>query len=203
MKIVAITAGMGNPSTARTLSEVITQKLQDGHDFGDNNAFDSKTATVIIHELREYAVGIMHAMTGGFSNPELQKVINDVADADILVAITPVYKASMSGLFKSFFDILDENILEDKTVILGATGGSDRHSLVIDYAMRPMFSYMRARVMHTGIYASPGDWGNIGLTRRIEQVADEALNNGKPMFSRKEKAMETMDFEDMLANLKN
>ncbi len=196
MKIVAITAGMGTPSTARSLSEIITKKIKEKYENRDGEAI------VVIHELREHAIGITNAMTGGFSNPDLQKVINDVDDADILVAITPVYKTSMSGLFKSFFDILDENILEDKTVILGATGGSDRHSLVIDYAMRPVFSYMRARVMHTGIYASPGDWGDTGFTRRVEQVADEALSNGQATFGRKTESMKTMDFEDLLANIK-
>ena len=79
-------------------------------------------------------------------------------------------------MFKSFFDVLDPKFLDGMPVLFGATGGSSRHSLVLDMAIRPLFSYLRANTMPTAIYASPEDWGTAGtqsLERRIGQGAGE------------------------------
>ena len=61
-----------------------------------------------------------------------------------MVAVTPAFNASFSGLFKSFFDVLPEETLTDMPVMIAATGGTERHSLVLEHAMRPLFSYLHA-----------------------------------------------------------
>lgn len=98
-----------------------------------------------------------------------------MAGADALIVVTPVFSASYSGLFKSFFDVLDKDALAGKPVLIAATGGSARHSLVLDHALRPLFSYLRAVVVPTGVYAASEDWGAEGLDGRIERAAGELV----------------------------
>jgi FMN reductase len=84
-----------------------------------------------------------------------------------------VFSASYSGLFKSFFDVLDKDALTGKPVLIAATGGTARHSLVLEHALRPLFAYLRAVVVPTGVYAASEDWGGEGLAGRIERAAGE------------------------------
>lgn len=74
--------------------------------------------------------------------------------------MTPIFSASYSGLFKSFMDVIDPTALAGAPVLIGATGGTERHSLALDYAMRPLFTYLHAVVVPTGVYASSSDWGS-------------------------------------------
>jgi len=132
--IVVITGGLGNPSSTSLL----------GHQIGESVATELASvgvqADVINVELREYAHDIVNNMLTGFAPPQLQKIIDAVVASDVLVAVTPVFSASVSGLFKSFIDILDPRSLDGKPVVLAATAGSQRHQLAVDYAMRPIFS---------------------------------------------------------------
>jgi FMN reductase len=89
-----------------------------------------------------------------------------------------VFTASYSGLFKSFVDVLDEDALTGKPVLLGATAGTARHSLVLEHAMRPLFSHLRAATVPTAVFAAPEDWaggvdGVAPLDRRITRAAGE------------------------------
>ena len=152
-RIVVVTAGLGVPSSSRMLADQLGEAARQALETSGS------AASVSTFELREYAVDIANNMVTGYAPPKLEALINEVVDADALVAVTPVFTASMSGLFKSFFDVLDNTSLDGKPVLLGATGGSARHSMVLDFALRPMFSYLRARVAPTGVYAAPGDWG--------------------------------------------
>jgi FMN reductase len=98
-----------------------------------------------------------------------------VAGADGLIAVTPTFKASYSGLIKTFFDVLEDAALADKPVLIGATGGSARHSLVLEHALRPMFTFMRAVTVPTSVFAATDDWGasdaDTTLGARIERGA--------------------------------
>ena len=166
VKIVAISAGLGEPSTTRMLADRIA-------DAARANLGDASVETV---SLRELAHDITDATLTGFASPRLQQVIDQVMAADALIAVTPIFKASYTGLFKSFFDALEADALIGKPVILAATGGTARHSLAIDFAMRPLFAYLQAFVVPTGIFASPHDWGTEGknaLTTRIDRAAAE------------------------------
>lgn len=169
VRIVAISAGLSEPSTTRMLAERIGEATQ--KQLGD--------ASVETVTLREFAHDIVDATLTGFASPRLQHVHDEVMAADGLIAVTPIFKASYTGLFKSFFDALEADALIGKPVILAATGGTVRHSLAIDFAMRPVFAYMQALIVPTGIFASPRDWGTEGknaLAARIDRAAAELAN---------------------------
>lgn len=152
--IVVISGGLGVPSTSRMLGDRIAEASSEAI------AKLGGSANVQVIELREYAGDIANNMVSRYASPRLQDVIDQVTEADALIAVSPVFTASVSGLFKSFLDILDPASLEGMPVIVAATGGSARHCLVLDYVMRPIFSYLKADLMPTGVFAAPEDWGN-------------------------------------------
>jgi FMN reductase len=110
-------------------------------------------------------------MLTGFPPAALRDALDAVAGADALIAVTPVFNASYSGLFKSFFDVLDRDALADKPVLIAATGGTARHSLALEHALRPMFAYLRAVTVPTSVFAASEDWG--GESRGGEGPAGE------------------------------
>ncbi|MCQ1947520.1 MULTISPECIES: FMN reductase [unclassified Arthrobacter] len=198
-RIVVVSGGLGVPSSSRMLADALaaaTKTEIEGLGL---------SAGVSTFELREYAVDIANNMVTGYAAPRLDAAINELIAADALVAVTPVFTASMSGLFKSFFDVIDNTALDGKPVLLGATGGSARHSMVLDYSLRPMFSYLRARVAPTAVYAAPGDWGTgetgTGtLDQRVRRAAGElvALLGDAPVQKRRDPA-QSLPFEELLA----
>lgn len=152
VKLAVISAGLGDPSSTRLLADRLysaTQAALQPHD----------SATGLVIELRTVGRGIVDAMLTGFGPPELQAIFDAVADVDGLIAVTPAFNASFSGLFKSFFDVLPEEFLAQMPVLIAATGGTERHSLVLEHAMRPMFSYLHAVVSPTAVYAATDDFG--------------------------------------------
>ncbi|MFE5211332.1 FMN reductase [Streptomyces sp. NPDC056600] len=162
MKLVVVSAGLSVPSSTRLLADRLAQATA-----------DRTGAEVTVVELRDLAVEIAHNFTNGFAGRELAAAQEAVAAADGLVVVTPVFSASYSGLFKAFFDVLDQDALDGKPVLIAATGGSARHSLVLDHALRPLFSYLRAVVVPTGVYAASEDWGAEGLQERITRAAGQ------------------------------
>ena len=166
-RIIVVTAGLGTPSSSRLLADMLAENtVRQLHSRG-------LEATVETIELRNYAVDIANTMVTFFPTPRLAEVIDAVTEADALIAVTPVFTASMSGLFKSFFDVLDNKALIGKPMLIGATGGSARHSMVLDHAMRPMFTYLRAALTPTGVFAAPEDWGG----GSVGDGQDTALNS--------------------------
>lgn len=168
--VVVISAGLGVPSSTRMLADQISADVQ------QRLSAAGADPVIDVIDLRDYATDIANNMVSGYAGPALAEVIKRVEAADAMIAVTPTFSASYSGLFKSFFDVLDPKFLDGMPVVFGATGGSSRHSLVLDMAIRPLFSYLRAHTMPTAIYASPEDWGGSGtntLERRIGQAAAE------------------------------
>ncbi|WP_329365618.1 FMN reductase [Streptomyces sp. NBC_01483] len=162
MKLVVVSAGLSVPSSTRLLADRLAA------------ATDRHTPVdVQIVELRDLAVEIAHNFTSGFPGRALSAALEAVAGADGLIVVTPVFSASYSGLFKSFFDVLDQDALTGKPVLIAATGGSARHSLVLEHALRPLFAYLRAVVVPTAVYAASEDWGAEGLAERIDRAAGE------------------------------
>ena len=108
-------------------------------------------------------------------------VVESIRTADAVIAVTPVFNVGPSGLFKSFFDAMDIEIWKDKPVLLGATAGTPRHSLAIDYAIRPMFAYLKAQVVPTSVFAASADFGagaegqqdQAPLASRVRRAAGE------------------------------
>lgn len=167
LRLVVVSAGTGNPSSTRLLSDRIAQKTLDLLREAE------APASVSVVELGPLAVEIARATVSGVPGEQLRAAIEQVAAADALLAATPVYKAGISGLFKSFVDLLDDDLLVARPVLLAATAGSARHALVIDDQMRPLFAYMRALTLPTSLFATPEDWGASELGERIERAATE------------------------------
>ncbi|MGW0945036.1 FMN reductase [Streptomyces sp. NPDC002623] len=172
MKLVVVSAGLSVPSSTRLLADRLAA------------ATAGRTqAEVEVVELRDLAVEIAHNFTSGFPGRKLAAALEAVTAADGLIVVTPVFSASYSGLFKSFFDVLDPDALAGKPVLIAATGGSARHSLVLEHALRPLFSYLRAVVVPTAVYAASEDWGAEGLPDRIERAAGELAAQMTPSAS--------------------
>jgi len=162
MKLVVVSAGLSVPSSTRLLGDRLAAAVG-----------RQVPAEVQVVELRDLAVEIAHNFTSGFPGRNLSAALDAVTGADGLIVVTPVFSASYSGLFKSFFDVLDKDALAGKPVLIAATGGTARHSLVLEHALRPLFAYLRAVVVPTGVYAASEDWGAEGLDDRIERAAGE------------------------------
>ncbi|MEU1528627.1 FMN reductase [Streptomyces fagopyri] len=170
--IAVVSAGLRQPSSTLLLAERLTVATR--------GALERLGAEADVEsvELRDYGHDLLNNMITGYPSEKLRPVLDTVARADGLIAVTPTFSASYSGLFKMFFDVLDEGVLEDKPVLMAATGGTARHSLVLDHEMRPLFSYLRAAVLTTGVFAAPEDWGSgqasaVSLARRTERAAGE------------------------------
>ena len=171
-RIAVVSAGLSNPSSTRMLADRLaaeTVKALAARDI---------QASVDVIELRDYAHDITNNLLTGFAPPALETAINTVVSADALIAVTPIFSTSYSGLFKSFIDVLDPDALTGKPVLIGANAGTARHSLAIDYAIRPLFAYLHADAVSTGVFAASSDWGGNGddvapLAKRVEKGAKE------------------------------
>jgi FMN reductase len=166
-RLTVVSAGISETSSTRMLADRLAQRTIDLlRDMGH-------PAVVRVVELAPLAVYIARAAVNGPVSDELQAAIEKIAQADAIIAATPVYKAGISGLFKSFVDVLDNDLLIAKPVLLAASAGSSRHALVVDEQMRPLFAYMRALALPTSVFAAPEDWGDAELGERILRAATE------------------------------
>lgn len=193
--LAVVSAGLTEPSSTRLLADRLAAAVGGQVD-----------VDVHVVELRELATDIANNLVTGFASPRLRAEIDAVTEADGLVAATPIFTASYSGLFKSFFDVLDRDALVGKPVLIAATGGTARHSLALEHALRPMFTYLRAIVVPTAVYAASEDWASSGqddLAHRIARAAGELaeLVEGRPPAVRPaEEAV--IPFEQQLAALR-
>ena len=200
-RLIVLSAGLGVPSSSRLLADQLAAAA------GRRLTAGGYEVVVDVVELRDLAVDIANNFVTGYAAPRLAEVIAGVEASDGIIAVTPVFSASYSGLFKSFFDVLDPKSLDGKAVLLGATGGTDRHQMVLDYALRPLFSYLRARTAATGVFAGPQDWGTTeeggsSLADRIERAAAEfTLLLDGPQPGRKPVPLESLPFEQLLAGI--
>ena len=193
MKLVVVSAGLSVPSSTRLLADRLAAATT-----------GRTSAQVEVVELRDLAVEIAHHLTNGFPGRRLAAALDAVTGADGLIVVTPVFSASYSGLFKSFFDVLDKDALAGKPVLIAATGGTARHSLVLEHALRPLFAHLRAVVAPTGVYAASEDWGAEGLPERIERAAGElaALMARLPAARPAQDDLAVTPFEEQLAALR-
>jgi FMN reductase len=178
--IAVLSAGLSNPSSTRLLADRLA-----GATVAALRA-RGEDATVEVVELRGHARDLADNLTTGFANESLQAAVDTVVGADAVIAVTPVFSASYSGLFKTFVDVLDKDALRGTPVLLGATAGTARHSLVVEYAMRPLFAYLQAVPVPTGVFAAAEDWaggGDRALIDRIDRAAGELADSltGRPV----------------------
>jgi FMN reductase len=168
-RLVVVSAGTSDPSSTRLLADRTAQRVT------ELAATRGYTVTVSTIDLREISTDISTALVSQLVTPKLQRAITALGDADGIIAAAPVYKAAPSGLFTSFFDALDNDLLIGKPVVLAATAGTARHALVADDQMRPMFAYLRTMTAPTSLFAAPEDWSDPALNKRIDRAAVELV----------------------------
>ncbi|MBM0124507.1 FMN reductase [Pimelobacter simplex] len=169
-RIVVVSAGLSVPSSTKLLADKLGEAVE--------RAVGARGQEVDVQhvELRPLAHALADHLLTGFATGELAQAIEAVRHADGLVVVTPVFSASYSGLFKTFFDVLESGMLDGKPVVIAATAGTARHSLVLDHALRPLFAYLRAVVVPTGVFAASEDFGATddgSLDKRVERAAGE------------------------------
>jgi FMN reductase len=196
--LVVISAGLSQPSSTRLLADQLSAAAVGAAAERDIHL------DVRVIELRDVAHDIANHLLTGFPPAALKDALAAVSAADALIAVSPIFSASYSGLFKSFFDVLDKDALADKPVLIGATAGTARHSLALDHALRPLFAYLRAVVVPTSVFAASDDWGadsadgllRSRITRAAAELARE-LDHRAPAQVIDPFAL-TVDFEDLL-----
>ncbi|MGO8101298.1 FMN reductase [Rhizobium leguminosarum] len=165
--IVGFSGNLARPSSTRRFVESVTQSLakQSGLQHAVFDVEDLGTSLAAARSVEEL-------------DPAARKVIRTIIEAEALVIGSPTYKGSYTGLFKHVFDLLDPADLRGKPVILTATGGGDRHSLVVEHQLRPLFAFFEAFVLPTAIYASSRDFTDgipsTAILGRVNQALAEA-----------------------------
>jgi len=169
LNLVVVSAGTSDPSSTRLLADRTAQRVAA---LAEGRGAAVRTRAI---ELRELATDITTALTSQLVTPRLAQAVDALGAADGIIAAAPVYKAAPSGLFTSFFHVLDNDLLIAKPVLLAATAGTARHALVADDAMRPMFAYLRTLTAPTSLFAASEDWGAPALAERIDRAAFELV----------------------------
>jgi len=163
--IAVVSAGLSEPSSTRLLADRLGEATV--HALGERGV----VAEVRTVELRALAQELTTMLLTGVASANLRAALDAVARADGLVAVSPIFSGSYNGLFKTFFDLVDDGALQGVPVLLGATAGTARHSLAIDHAMRPLFAYLGAFAVPTGVFAATDDFGHSSGVRSDDDVA--------------------------------
>lgn len=167
-RVTVVSAGLRSPSSTKLLADQLAAAV-----------VERAGGVEVRHvEVREHAHAIADALMTSFPSGELELALDRVVEADALIVVTPTFQASYAGLFKSFIDLVEAGTLRGTPVLLAATGGSDRHSLMIESALRPLFSYLGAVTVPTGVFAATSDFGGEyagALAGRVDRAADELV----------------------------
>lgn len=203
--IAVISAGITEPSSTRLLADRLTDATVAALVRGGGAEGEPVVEVV---DVRDVAHDLTNNVLTGFASPALQAKLDAIVGADAVIAVTPTYSASYSGLFKMLVDVLPKESLRDKPVLLGATGGTARHSLAIDHALRPLFAYLGALVAPVAVFAASEDWGSVDAGRlgaRIERAGDAfaRLLEGTPAAKPGDPFEDVTPFSAMLADLRH
>jgi FMN reductase len=198
--LVVVSGGLSQPSGTRLLADRLAAATE-----RHLVALGAEPGLEVI-ELRDHAHDLTNHLLTGFASPSLQAAIDAVLAADGLIAVTPIFSASYSGLFKMFFDVVERDGFAGKPVLIAATGGTARHSLALEHALRPLFAYLNAAVVPTGVYAATEDWGlgavaaEGSLVERIDRAAGElaAAMVARGPVTRRDPFRDPVPFEDLL-----
>lgn len=194
--LVVISAGVGAPSSSHLLGEQLGKAAQ------RVLAAAGRPVEVRHVELRTLASDLAHQLVTHVPSPALTEVYGEVGRAVGVIVVSPVFNASYSGLFKLFFDLMDEGVMAGRPVLMGATGGTARHSLVIDTSILPLFHYLKALVSPIGVFAATADWGDSTsqLSSRIESAAREfgQLVAERPGMPMQDEFSTEIDFAELL-----
>jgi len=188
-RLAVVSAGTSDPSSTRLLADRTADRA------AALAASRGSAVTVSVIDLREISADISTALISQLVTPRLQQAITVLGGADGIIAAAPVYKAGPSGLFTSFFGVLDNDLLIAKPVVLAATAGTARHALVADQAMRPIFAYLRTMTAPTSLFAAPEDWSDPALASRIDRAALELVLLMESGFARAIKAQSWTSYQ--------
>ncbi|PPT91785.1 FMN reductase [Xanthomonas arboricola pv. arracaciae] len=168
LNVVAVSGSTSRPSRSLALAEATLAEL------GQRVAIKPS-----IIQLGDIARPLGAAVWRSELNEAAEQALRQIESADLLLVVTPVYRGSYPGLLKHLFDLIDIDALIDTPILLAATGGSERHALVIDHQLRPLFSFFQAVTLPIGIYATETDFHdyrvvNPAVRQRIELAAERA-----------------------------
>jgi FMN reductase len=168
-RLAVVNAGISDPSSTKLLGDRIAQSVRE---LAERRGHSVQVTTI---DLREVLPELSGALASGLLGPRFTAAVDALRQADGVIASAPVYKAGPSGLFSSFFQVLDNDLLIAKPVALAATAGTARHALVVDEQMRSLFAYLRAMSVPTSVFASTEDWQDKALGSRVDRAAFELL----------------------------
>lgn len=172
LRLVVVTAGTSVPSSTRMLADRIVGAT------GDSLAARGHELDVANVEVREIAHDVVDATLTRFPSDRLKSVLDELSRADGVIAVSPIYNQAPSGLFTSFVGVLEPDSLAGVPVALGATGGTARHSLAIDYGLRPVFSYLKADVVPTTVFAASEDFGATTTSADSDSLGGRTVRAG-------------------------
>ncbi len=173
LNIVGISGNIGHPSRTLALTEKIIEEIA-----------GKFAASSHIIDLSRIAVALGAALSRPELPADIERELARIESADLLVVAVPVYKGGYPGHFKHLFDLIDQFSLIDKPVVLAATGGSDRHTLVIEYQLRPLFSFFQSLTLPVSVYATSADFTGYQITTAsLQQRIAEAIDQLPVLFS--------------------
>lgn len=181
-RVAVVSAGLRNPSSTRLLADLLGAAVE------RVLGADGERVEVEVVELRDHAHDLTNHLLTGFPSPSLQDALDTVVQADAVVTVTPIFSASYSGLFKTFVDVLEPGALTGTPVLVAATGGTARHSLALEFALRPLFAHLRAVVVPTAVFAAPEDWGSTVVDAEAPSGTESRAAGGSGLHDRVERA---------------
>ncbi|ENO86091.1 FMN reductase [Thauera linaloolentis] len=178
IKVVAVSGGLQRPSRTLSLVEALIDALG-----------EQAPISVRLIELGSIGPRLAGALYPSQLPDDVRADIAAIESADFLVVASPVYRASFTGLFKHLFDFVDQNALIDVPVLLAATGGSDRHALVIEHQLRPLFSFFQAHTLPIGVYGSEAEIRDYEVSSPALQARiDLAAGRARPFLRKRASA---------------
>ena len=173
LNVVALSGGTSRPSRTLALTEAILAELAEHLNIKPH-----------LIDLGDIARPLGSALWRSELPEAVEQQLRLVEKADLLVVTTPVYRGSFTGHFKHLFDLIGQDALIDTPVLLAATGGSERHALVLDHQLRPLFSFFQAMTLPIGVYATEADFADYQITSELLKARIRlAAERAAPLFA--------------------
>lgn len=178
LNVVAVAGSSYRPSRTLVLAEELLEQLS------ERLTEDGRQVKSQLIELGSIARAVGGALQRSELPPEVEAQVQAIENADLLIVASPVYRGSYPGLLKHLFDLVEMNALIDTPVLLAATGGSERHALVIDHQLRPLFSFFQSLTLPIGVYASEADFSNYQVSNELLKARIQlAVERAAPLFA--------------------
>lgn len=169
LRVVAVCGSLQVPSKSRGLLDAIVDEL--------GTKLEVEANVISLTDLAPTLAGVVSRSK---ADPQLEAALQEIEAAELLIVVSPVYRAAFSGLFKHLFDLVDQRALEGTPVLLAATGGSERHSLILEHHLRPLFSFFQAVTLPLGVYGVESEFvdyrvASQALQDRVERTVERAV----------------------------